>query len=101
MLNQGRYRRSAHQSAFRLELTPLRSSEVDLRVVVSTKVTKKAVERNRLKRRLREIWRALSPIPLRPPASPGYRVTVYTKKIALETGFSDLSRQLIAGLKQL
>jgi len=54
-----------------------------LRVVVGTKISKKATERNRLKRRLREIWRNLA-IPANVAA------TLYTKPITLTLSFAEL-----------
>ena len=87
-------RRQASESAFRLELTKLRSNDSELRVVVSTKIAKKAVDRNKLKRRLREIWRAL-------PHEKGARVTVYTRREALNLDFASLSAQFASAIKKL
>ncbi len=57
--------------------------------VVSTKVDKRAVVRNQLERRLREIVRAeLSQLAV------GYSVLIIAKKKALELDFSELSKQL-------
>jgi len=59
-----------------------------LRVVVGVRVSKKATERNLLKRRLREIWRQL-PIPLDVAA------TFYTKQITLKLSFSELQTAVV------
>lgn len=67
-----------------------------LRVVVGGKVSRKATERNLLKRRLREIWRTL-PIP------PDVAATLYTKSATLNLSFAELTgavTKLITSLKR-
>ena len=58
--------------------------------VVSTKVDKKAVTRNLLARRLREITQELLP-----NLKTGYSILVIAKKSALELSFEELKKQLI------
>jgi len=53
--------------------------------VVSTKVSKKTVERNKLKRRMREIIRKMIPI-----IKPGSDILIIGKKSALELNFGQL-----------
>ncbi|MAG29055.1 ribonuclease P protein component [bacterium] len=55
-------------------------------VVVSTKVSKKAVERNKLKRRMREIIRK----EILPNTKPGFDGVISTKKPLLDSSFDDL-----------
>lgn len=57
--------------------------------VVSTKVDKRAVVRNRLTRRLRESVRSLLP-----QIKPGYLVLIIAKKKALELDFSTIKQQM-------
>ena len=69
---------------------------MDLRIVVGTKLSKKATVRNQLKRRVREIWRQLA-IP------PNVRITLYAKQPALSIKFAELKLALVrltASLKQ-
>lgn len=63
-------------------------------VVVGTKVSKKAVERNRLKRQIRAIiYERLSDI------APGYDVVFFAKKGALGKSFHELSEHVMRALK--
>ena len=71
---------------------PSRSSRS--RVVVSTKVSKKATERNRLKRQIRAIWQRLT-------LPPGARVAIYTKPDALSLSFQELTNILTRLAKQI
>lgn len=64
-------------------------------IVVSLKVSKKAVERNLLKRRLREIIRR----EIVPGLKTGFDIVVMTKKTLLELPFADL-KKLTIGLFQ-
>ncbi len=64
--------------------------------VVSAKVSKKAVSRNLLKRRMREIIRLnLTRI------SPGYDIVFILKKDALVLKYSDLKKNVLNSLKKI
>ncbi|MFH0912380.1 MAG: ribonuclease P protein component [Patescibacteria group bacterium] len=77
--------RVIHHPAFTLRYSGARPPRpVKLRVVVSTKLSKKATERNRLRRRVREIWRVL-PVTTLPPV-----VTIYMKSLSLNMSFAEL-----------
>ncbi|MFA5967357.1 MAG: ribonuclease P protein component [Patescibacteria group bacterium] len=77
-----RSERVIHHPALTLKyIEPARRS--GLRIVVGTKVSKKATERNQLKRRLREIWRSL-------PIVPNVAATFYTKSTVLPLSFAEL-----------
>jgi ribonuclease P protein component len=65
-------------------------------VVVSTKVSKKAVDRNKLKRRLREIIRK----EILPSINQGYDIMVMTKKDLLKKSFEDLKKDAIELFKK-
>lgn len=65
-------------------------------VVVSTKVSKKATERNKLKRRLREIIRK----EILPSIKPGYDIMIMTKKDLIKKNFEDLKKDLIELFKK-
>lgn len=60
--------------------------------VVSTKVSKKAVVRNRIKRRLREITRKQLPC-----ISAGYDIVIIVKKSATELTFNKM-KEVISGM---
>ena len=65
-------------------------------VVVGLKVHKRAVKRNLLRRRLREILRKhLKEI------KPGYDVMVLTQPRALEADYAELETQVLSCLKKL
>ncbi|MDP2812420.1 MAG: ribonuclease P protein component [bacterium] len=64
--------------------------------VVSTKVDKRAVVRNRLTRRLRETIRAFLP-----KISPGYSVLVIAKKQALLLDFPQIKKQMAFALSKI
>ena len=57
--------------------------------VISTKVDKKAVVRNRLKRQLREVARCLLP-----DINPGFDILIIAKKQALDLDFEQLNKQM-------
>lgn len=64
--------------------------------VVSTKVDKRAVARNRIARRLREAFRALLP-----GLENGYLVLIIAKKSILDLDYHDLKKQLIFAFSRL
>lgn len=64
--------------------------------VVGTKVSKSAVKRNRLKRRLREIFRLnLDKI------KPGFDISVITRPGAADMEYGDLEKDVIFALKKV
>lgn len=65
-------------------------------VVVGTKVSKRAVERNRLKRRLRAIVQKHFET-----IAPGYDVMILTKKEALTKTFAELETQACSLFKKI
>ena len=64
--------------------------------VVSTKVDKRAVVRNKLLRHLREASRSLVP-----KLKPGYSILVIAKKQALELNYKELDKQLKFALEKI
>jgi len=75
-----------YQPAFSVKsLDPRVSKKSQLRVVVSVKVSKKATERNLIKRRIKEVWRVVSP---------KRAVCVYVKKPALLLSFAEIKAEL-------
>jgi ribonuclease P protein component len=69
---------------------------VKIGFVVSTKVDKRAVVRNRLKRQLREVMRSLLP-----DLQNRQAILIITKKSALDLKFADLKKQLIFALTKI
>ncbi len=65
-------------------------------IVVSLKVSKKAVERNKLKRQIREIIR-LKIIPI---IKPGYDCVILTKKETLNFSYKELESVMLKLLKK-
>ena len=63
------------------------------RVIVSTKISKQATQRNRIKRRLKEAWRSLSGVQVPPPC-------IYVRKVALGMSFAQLKMELEKTLKR-
>lgn len=63
------------------------------RVIISTKISKKATQRNRIRRRLKEAWRSLSGAHVSPPY-------IYVRKMALGMSFVQLKRELEKTLKR-
>ena len=74
---------SFKSAAFVVKLPQGNNISKKIRVIVSTKVSKKATERNKIKRQLREIWHSLK---INQFPSPH----VYVKKAALSMSFSQL-----------
>ena len=65
-------------------------------VVVGLKVHKKAVKRNLVKRRIREILRKHLP-----EIKPGYDVMVLTQPKSVETEYAEMETQVLSCLKKL
>ncbi|MFH1088626.1 MAG: ribonuclease P protein component [Patescibacteria group bacterium] len=72
----------------------IRFSHKRLRVVVSTKINKKAAARNLIRRRIKEIWRQL-PIPTSVVA------TIYTKVAILDKSYAEIKNILTNIARQL
>lgn len=66
--------------------------QLRLAIAVGLKVSKKAVERNRLKRQLREVLRLLMKDDRLPT---GYYLLVVAKKPALDKKYAELSQELL------
>ncbi len=79
-----------------LRLAPNNLKSSRFTVVVSLKVSKKAVERNLLKRRLREIVRQ----EITPTAKGGFDGLVLTQKPLLELSFAELRALTLALFKK-
>lgn len=65
-------------------------------IVISKKVSKKAVERNKIKRRAREAARTLYE-----KAPKGYDIVINIKRDAKEASFQDISKELAAHLRKV
>jgi len=65
-------------------------------VVVSLKISKKAVDRNRLKRKIREITRLV----ILPKVKPGFDGVINTRKGLLELSFDDLEKNVVSLFKK-
>jgi len=72
----------------------VRFSNKRLRVVISTKIAKKATIRNLTRRRIKEIWRQL-PIPTSVVA------TIYTKTAILDKSFTEIKNILTNIVRQV
>lgn len=88
--------RSIYAGALALRLARNELALSRLAVVVSLKVSKKAVERNRLKRRLREITRR----EIVPHLKTGFDIVIITKKPLLELPFEELKKLTIGLFKK-
>ena len=65
-------------------------------LVVSSKVAKKASDRQQLKRHLRHIIRQLSP-----SIQPGYHIVIFTKPLTRSLTFKSLHLETLSFLKSL
>lgn len=74
-----------HNLAFTVRHRKLFSSQkkIPIKFIVSTKISKKAVERNKIRRRLKEIWSKL----ILPTNT---ETIIYAKKKILELSFSEI-----------
>lgn len=81
--------RTQHAPAFTLKYNPNHQSRSRAAVVVSTKVSKRAVPRNRTRRRfyaqLQRMW---------PQIKPGYDIVILTRHQALDLRGEELAEQL-------
>lgn len=92
VVSKGRYSYSAELT---LKYLPNNTNVSRFAIVVSTKVDKRAVQRNRLKRRLREILRLnLQQI------KPGWDILVITKQKALSLDYGQLQEALLSLIKK-
>lgn len=82
-----KYNPSLKSNSFIIKI-PLSNRKTDkLRVVVSTKISKKAIVRNRLRRQIKEAWRLLKITKIPAPH-------IYVKKIALDKSYQEIAREL-------
>lgn len=86
------FRGYADSPAFTLKYPPAREQTGKLRIVVSGKLTKRATQRNLIKRRLRHLWRVVGN---------GLPPHIYVKKAALNMSFSELKDELARALKKI
>ena len=91
-----RFGRSVYVGNLGLRLAPNKLPVSRFTVVVSLKVSKKAVERNRIKRRLREILRQ----EIMPAVKNGIDGLILTQKPLLELSFDELKQQTITLFKK-
>ena len=80
---------SADLASIRVSPLPLKESPARFAVVVSKKVAKTAVERNRLRRKVYGVLKQLAPLTM-----PGVAVIVYPRMEALAIGAPTLSKTL-------
>ncbi len=64
-------------------------------IVISKKVSKKAVERNKLRRRLREVLRLNLEL-----VKPGFDVVILTKAVGLTKKYQELEKTLLFALEK-
>lgn len=83
--------RPVHSAAFTLKHPYNAKPLAKPRIIISAKVAPKAVDRNRLKRRMREILRSMG----KDKAS----FHIYIKKVALGMSFAQLKSELEKALK--
>lgn len=73
-----------------------RSSETRMTVVISKKVDKRAVVRNRCRRRVREAFR-----PLLPHLEPGFDILIYIKQDMGNVPFKTITSDVTQGCRKL
>ncbi len=93
VLKNGRY---SHAPDFGIKFLQNQKGSTRMTVVVSTKISKKAVARNKIKRRIREIIKK----EIMPHIKNGYDVIVMTKKSVLESDFSKMKKDTIKLFKK-
>lgn len=77
-----------YQPAFSVRPLSVREAKTDSpRIIVSSKISKKATERNLIKRRFREAWRMIAP-------PNHFAVSIYIKKPALKMSFAQIKAEL-------
>lgn len=90
---RGRYNATA---LFSVNVLPNRFGFTKIGVVVNKKVTKKAVERNTVKRQVREIVRAVLP-----KLKKGQSIVVTVRQPALIADFKTMEREILISFKKL
>lgn len=85
------FRRGRYQSTafFSINYLPNRQNLTRIGIVITKKITKKAVERNLIKRRVREIAREFHP-----RIKPGFDLVIVTKKPLLDADYTKLKKDL-------
>lgn len=94
---QAIYRRGRYQSTalFSIHYLPSKRNLTRFGIVISKKITKKATERNLLKRRVREIARELQP-----KIIGKYDIVISIKKPVLEKDFNELRKSIISSFEK-
>jgi ribonuclease P protein component len=77
-------------SLFSLSIAPQEPKEAQIACVVSKKVSQKAVVRNRVKRKMREVLRSLAPLPAHTA------IVLTAKKQAVDTPYATLRDDVAA-----
>jgi ribonuclease P protein component len=79
---------------FLILVLPSETNESRLAIAVTTKIEKRATRRNKIKRRIREIFRAIRPN-LKPPID----IVVVARRGVLECDFEEYRRELVGTLR--
>lgn len=90
---RGRYNATA---LFSVNVLPNRFGTPKIGIVVNKKVSKRAVDRNAVKRQVREIMRSLLPT-----LKKGQSVVITVRKPALSADYATMDREIIASCKKL
>jgi ribonuclease P protein component len=92
------YRRGRYNSTalFSVNVLPNKSTATKVGVVVNKKVSKRAHERNLIKRQVREVVRAAHP-----RLKPGLGIVVTVKPKALGTDYKIIEKDILGSLKRL
>ncbi|MEA1909984.1 MAG: ribonuclease P protein component [Patescibacteria group bacterium] len=85
-----------HSPAFTVRFRSLASARVKnpIKFVVSTKISKKAVDRNKIRRRLKEIWKKFQ-------LPQNSETIIYAKKEVLNLSFSEINELSKSAVKKL
>jgi ribonuclease P protein component len=73
---------------------PSDTNESRLAIAVTTKIEKRATRRNKIKRRIREIFRVI-----RPKLSPPIDIVVVARRGVMDCDFDDYKRELLGSLR--
>jgi len=90
---RGRYNATA---LFSVNVLPNRFGAPKIGIVVNKKVSKRAVDRNAVKRQVREIMRSLLP-----KMKKGQSVVITVRKPALAADYATMEREIVASCKKL